>query len=291
MKTSKEDLVFDLFNTLILLVIGIVMLYPFYYILVYSLSDPISAQSGVYLVPKGFTFSNYFQVFALNKDIGNALFISTARTVIGTATSVMSCAMMAYGLSKTFLPGRKLMYRMLVVTMYISPGVIPFYIAMKQLHLKNNFLAYIVPYLISAFMVILLKTFFEQIPAAVEEAGLIDGAGYFTMFFKIILPLSMPVLATVIVFQAVFQWNSWYDNFLLVTNPKLATLQLMLLNFLQQAQTQTTVTAAQAKDSIRITPTSVRMTITMIATLPVFLIYPFMQRFFVEGIMIGAVKG
>lgn len=291
MKKSIGEKSFDVLNTAALLIIGIISFYPFYYIFIYSISNPDLAAGGLTTYPKGITLLNYTTVFGID-GIFWAAFISLARTVTGTLLTLFGCSLFAYGLSKKELPYRKFIYRMLLLTMYISSGLIPWYITMKALGLKNNFLLYILPGTVVAFYVILLKTYFEQLPPSIEESAMVDGAGYFTILYKLVLPMSLPILATVAIFQAVGQWNSWTDNLYLCSNPKLQTLQLMLLNFLQAnsgiAYTQNRIDPTQI---VRITPTSIRMTITIVVVLPIFLVYPFLQKYFVKGILLGAVKG
>jgi len=182
--------------------------------------------------------------------------------------------------------------------MFFNPGIIPIYLTMKSYGLINSFWIYILPFAMSAYFVILLKTFIEQLPISLEEAALIDGAGYFTVFVKIIFPLSQPILATIAVFSAVNHWNSWFDNYLYVSNPKLQTLQYLLYQYLTESQriadsikNMNTQQMLDAANQMVLTPEGVRMTITMIAVIPIILVYPMMQRYFVKGIMMGAVKG
>lgn len=183
--------------------------------------------------------------------------------------------------------------------MYLNAGLIPYYLTIKAYGLRNNFLVYIIPGAISAFYIILIKTFIEQLPASLEESAIIDGAGYFTIFRSIIIPLSKPVIATVVVFSAVGNWNAWFDTYIFISNKKLQTLQYVLLGFLQQTSrlaesmrnSATSSSMATAGSQIQITTQSARMTITAIVIIPIMLVYPFMQRYFVKGIMLGAVKG
>jgi len=294
MRTKMWDALFHTVNSTLLIVFTIACIYPFYYIFIYSISDPIMAAKGITLWPAGFTLSNYEQTLQL-KNIYNAFFISSARAVIGTIVTVLCCSFFAYILTKEQMYLRKLIYRAVVITLYLNAGLIPWYITMKELGLKNNFLLYILPAAIIGFYIILVKTFVEQLPPALEESAAIDGAGYLKIFNKIIFPLSMPIIATIAVFSAVNQWNSWTDNFFLVSSANLQTLQLTLLNFLRESESLAQMAKMgninQSATAIRITPTAVKMTITMIVTLPILFVYPFLQKYFVKGIMLGAVKG
>jgi len=288
-----KDAVISTINYLLLLLLVVITIYPFYYIFIYSVSDPIEAQKGVYLWPAGFSLEAYQATIKL-PGIADSAIVSVSRTILGTLITVFSCSFFAYLITKNEMPMRKAIYRFVLITMYFNAGFIPWYLTMKTYGLQNNFLLYIIPSAISGFNIILIKTFIEQLPASLEESAKIDGAGYFKIYTSIIFPLSMPIIATIAVFSAVGQWNTWFDNFFLVENPKLQTLQLVLYNFLNQSSNLSNMSTEQLTrgDLVRtITPQSIRMTITMIVTLPIVLVYPMLQRYFVKGIMMGAVKG
>jgi putative aldouronate transport system permease protein len=294
MNKKSTDYIFQTINYFVFSVFSILCIYPFVYILFYSLSDSNKViTETVYLKPAGFTLQHYFDVFKIH-GIGQAFMVSTARTVIGTALSIFLCAMFAYILTKNALPFRKFIYRILVFTMYVTSGLIPWYITMITLGLRNNFLLYILPGAIAPFSIILIKTYVESLPQALEESAHIDGANVFVIFIRIIIPLSLPVLAAVCVFTAVGQWNSWTDNFFLVNKTNLKTVQLILREFLTEAES-----LAQAMSSgnrvnvtqVRISPMTIRMTTTIIVTLPILFVYPLLQKYFIKGIMLGAVKG
>jgi len=291
-KISFGALAFDIVNIFILIFFGVMTLYPFWYIFIYSVSDASRAGAASYLFwPLGFKLDNYISIFT-QANIVQAVIISVSRTVIGTAGGVFCCSLFAYLLTKELLPLRKFMYRAMVITMYMSPGLIPWYIVMKWLGLQNNFLLYILPGLVSAFNVILIKTYIESISPSLEESALIDGAGYFLIYARIIFPLSLPVIATVAIFTAVNQWNTWQDNMFLANIPKLQTLQLLLYQYVAGAEAQLSSMKNNLKNiKMVVTPTSIKMTITMIATLPIIIVYPVMQKYFIKGIMLGAVKG
>lgn len=292
MKYSKSEKAFNLLNVIAMFIIGIITVYPFYYVFIYSISDPTKASRAIYLIPAGFSFQNYIEIFT-RQNISQAIIISTARTIVGTILTVICSAMFAYGISKERLPFRKLMYRLVIMTMYLSPGLIPWYLTMRTLGMKNNFLLYVLPGAVGAFFVILIKTYYEQLPAAIEESAMVDGAGYFRIFWSIIFRLSAPVLATVAIFSAVGQWNSWTDNLYLCSSPKLMTLQLLLYNFLSEHSASTIVDSSslEALSKVKVTPTSIRMTITIIVIFPVLAVYPFLQKYFLKGLLVGSVKG
>ncbi|MFS0726792.1 carbohydrate ABC transporter permease [Paenibacillus sp. 1P07SE] len=292
-KTSASDLLFNTVNYFLLFLLLIVTVYPFYYIFIYSISDSFEAQKGVFLWPAGFSLESYKASFQL-KGLGDSAIISVSRTILGTVITVLCSAFFAYLITKREMPLRKTIYRFVLITMYFNAGFIPWYLTMKAYGLQNNFFLYILPSALIGFYIILIKTFMEQMPPSLEESAKIDGAGYFKIFTHIVFPLSMPIIATIAVFAAVAQWNTWFDNFFLVSDPKLQTLQLLLYNFLSQTNSLAGMTGEELtrNGQVRVmTPQSVQMTITMLVTLPIVVVYPFLQRFFVKGIMLGAVKG
>jgi len=286
---SIPEKIFDSLNILVLLSFSFMCVFPFYYVFIYSISDPQRAFAVTFL-PVGFTWVNYQTIFKL-PGILHSAFISVARTVVGSTITVLTCALFGYILTKEQLPCRKLIYRSLIATMYVSAGLIPFFLTMQIYGLNNTFWIYIIPSAISAFNVVLMKTFFEQLPAGIEESARIDGAGYLTIFTKIILPLSGPIIATIYVFAAVGQWNSYFDNYIFVTDDNLRTLQYTLFLYLRRAEMMTRDLDILRTLAQRPTAQTVRMAITMIVTLPVLFVYPFAQRYFIKGIMIGAIKG
>lgn len=295
-KTHKiGNYTFEFFNYLILTLFLLICIYPFYYIFIFSLSDPYEVQKGITLSPAGFTLNNYKFVLGLTK-IGNAAIVSTVRTILGTLVNVLCCTFFAFLVSRKELPMRKFIYRYMVITMYFSAGIIPYYLTMRMLHLNNNFLIYIIPGALNAFYVILAKTYFEELPSELEESAKIDGAGYLTIFFRIIFPLSTPIIATIAIFSAVMHWNSWFDNYLFVQTEGLKTLQLLLYEYLNESNSLAAAAmkggnSVTALREVKTTPQAIRMTITMVATLPILLVYPYMQKHFTKGIMLGAVKG
>lgn len=297
-KASASRKVFQLLNYFLLTGFTLLCIYPFWYILIYTVSDPAMVEmNSPVLLPRGFSLDNYKNIFTLS-GFFPALIMSALRTVVGTGLAVVSCSFLGYLFTKEEMPGRKLIYRFLIFTMYISGGMIANYIVIKSYGLLNQFWVYVLPGMISAYNVVLIKTYIEQLPASLEESAKLDGAGYVTVFARIVMPLSKPIIATVVVFVAVGHWNSWFDNHIYTRgNENLTTLQYLLYNYLNEAQR----VAEQIKNTSNIdgieqmlaaiSPKGVRMTITVLASLPIFLVYPFMQKHFVKGIMVGAVKG
>lgn len=295
-RSSVSSRIFDVCNYLFFALFTLLCVYPFYYIFINTISDnTLTARGLVLFYPEGIHFSNYSQVMKL-QGLGEATLISIARTVLGTFLSVFASAFVGYLVTKEKLWHRKIWYRIIVATMYFNAGIIPWYILMMNLRLTNNFLAYIIPGIMSPFNIILVKTYVESIPPALEESAQIDSAGYWVRFTRIVLPLCLPILATVTVFTAVGQWNSFQDTLFLMTDRKLYTLQFLLYRYINESNALATVlknTGGNVNINLSLvqTPTSVRMTVTMIVVAPILLVYPFFQRYFVGGIMIGAVKG
>lgn len=290
-KRSTKDIIFDTIIAIFLIVFVIVTLYPIINTLAVSFNDGIdSVRGGIHLWPRIFTLQNYKTVFA-NQNLGQAAFISVARTVIGTVLSVFLTAMLAYVLSRKEFIYKKQLSFIYVLTMYVSGGMIPTYILMKELHLLNNFWVYIIPGLISAFNMIVIRTFINGIPYSLIESAKIDGAGDFRIFIQIILPLCKPVLATVTLFVAVGQWNSWFDAMLYCSaDNSLTTLQYELMKLLSSTTTQGASAEVMKNAGSIVTPTSIRAAITIVTAVPIVCLYPFLQRYFVSGLTIGGVK-
>ncbi|MGI6654605.1 MAG: carbohydrate ABC transporter permease [Christensenellales bacterium] len=294
-KMSTGEKVFQAINYTIFLLFTLLCLYPFYFLLINSVSDGTMVDLGrVLLYPIGFSLENYRNILTL-PNFGNSALISVLRTVVGTAGSVFVTAYMAYFFTKRDMWHYKFWYRFVIATMYFSAGLIPGYLNIKSLGMLNTFWVYVIPGLLSVYNMVLIKTYIESIPASMEESAEIDGAGVLTRLFKIIIPLSVPILATVTLFSAVGQWNSFMDTLLYITNDKLYTMQYLLQMYFRQADviSKQIASGISSAESIAqaLSPTTIRLTITVIVTVPILCVYPFVQRYFVSGIMIGAVKG
>lgn len=298
MQVSTADKLISITIYVLFSLFTFVCIYPFYSIIINTISaNDLSAKGEVIFLPKQIHFQNYIDVFKI-PGLWNAFVISLGRTVIGTLLTVGASAFLGFMFSQDDMWGRKFWYRFTIITMFFNAGIIPWYLTMRSLHLTNNFLAYILPSIVAPFFIILVKTFVESTPKELQQAASIDGAGTMTIFFKIILPISKPILATVAIFSAVNQWNSFQDTLLLVTDNKLYSLQFILYNYINQASSLSTMvnlqnagSTAMASLATKQTTTSIRMTVTIIVVAPILLVYPFFQRFFVKGIIIGAVKG
>ncbi|WP_276358147.1 carbohydrate ABC transporter permease [Cohnella caldifontis] len=277
---------------------ALLCMYPFYYIVINTISaNDVSARGDIIFLPRQIHFQNYLDVFKI-PGLWNATLISLERTLLGTSLTVGASAFLGFMFTQEDMWGRKFWYRFTVITMFFNAGIIPWYLTMKSLHLTNNFMAYVLPTIVAPFFIILVKTFVESTPKELQQSASIDGAGIMTIFFRIMLPICKPILATVAIFAAVDQWNSFQDTLLLVTDSKLYSLQFILYNYINQASSLSTMvnlqnagSTAMASLATKQTTTSIRMTVTIIVVAPILLVYPIFQRFFVKGIMIGAVKG
>ena len=291
-KKKKKLTIFDIINYIFMAMILLCTIYPYYSLLVSSISDPKKMEEWFLIFPLNVTLSSYREIFANNRIL-LPIFVSAARAVVGTVITLICCSMFAFLVTQKLLPFKKFIYKYVVITMYLNAGMIPWVITMVNYGLKNNFWVYVIPTAMSAYYIILIKTYIESIPAELEESARIDGAGFFTIFFKVILPLSGPILGAIAMFSAVGQWNSWYDNLMLVQKNELKTLQLMLYQVIQNMNVvmNDPKTAATAQVVNRPSIMSVRSAIAMVTVVPILCVYPFMQRFFTSGIMVGAVKG
>ena len=297
-KKTVEDYIISITTYIVYTFFAFVCVYPFYYILINSVSaNDLSERGKVLFYPLKFHLTNYKQVMKVN-GLVNAFKVSILRTVIGTIFTVIVSGFLGYMFTKKTLWKRKFWYRFVVATMYFNAGIIPWFITMRNLHLTNNFWAYIFPVAVQPFYIVLCKTFVESVPDSLEEAAVIDGAGTLQIFFKIIIPVIKPIIATVAIFASVAQWNSFQDTLLLVTDPKLYTLQFTLYQYINQASSlkalvnnSTSAAAMAASLAHAQTATSIRMTVSVIVVLPIICVYPIFQRYFTKGIMIGAVKG
>lgn len=282
-----------------MITIALCMLYPFWNTIAVSFNEAMDTlRGGITLFPRKPSLYNYKIIFSTG-SIFHAFFVSVARTVINMVTGVFFTAMIAYVLSRKHFFMRKPFTLILVLSMYVNAGLIPNYFLIKNLGMLNSFWVYIIPGMVSAFNFVVIRTYMRTIPESIIESARIDGCGDFIVFLRIILPLCLPVLATVALFVAVGSWNSWFDTMIYNSGKiHLHTLQYKLMEYLQSSQSRSraatdaaAVAASQAQGSVNmITPASIRAAITVIAAAPILAIYPFMQRYFVVGLNIGGVK-
>ncbi|NMB21462.1 MAG: carbohydrate ABC transporter permease [Firmicutes bacterium] len=291
-----EDIFLDTFIYLSLIFLIIVTLYPFLNTLAVSFNDAVdSSRGGIHLWPRKFTLYNY-ETLLTRTQIYRASMVSVARTVLSTALCTFSTAMVAYTISRREFVLRRIISFIYVLTMYIDGGLVPTYFLIRALGLTNNFWVYVLPGLVSAFNLIVIRTYISGLPDSFIESARIDGAGEFTIFLRIILPLCKPVLATIALFVAVDNWNAWFDTFLYNSaNPALSTLQYELMKVLQSANTMSgsllqALSRAAAGTSNTVTPRAIRATMTVIVSVPIIIVYPFLQKYFVHGLTLGGIK-
>lgn len=291
-KMSGENMRYNIVASILFGLVALICIYPFYYLMICTISDNNLVEAGkITLYPKGIHFDNYIEVLKVD-NLGSSAIITILRTVIGTAASLLATSYLAYFFTKEEMWGRKFWYRSVVATMYFSAGMIPVYLNNRMLGLVNTFWIYILPGIISVYNMILVKTSIESMPPDLEESAYLDGAGYFTRFVRIVLPLQKPILATVALFTAVGHWNDFFTTKLYITKPDLYTMQFLLYELLNQITSASQqISMDSSASASAITPTGIRLTLTAFVVIPVMLIYPFVQRYFVKGIMVGAVKG
>lgn len=287
---TREDRIYNITATIFFVILTLICIYPFYYLMICTISDQKMVDlNQIVLLPHGINLQNYVEIFHV-QNLANSFFISVARTVCTTALSLVCTSYMAYFFTKQNMWGHKFWYRFTVITMYFSAGMIPEYLNNRMLGLNNTFWVYVIPAAISVYNMVLVKTNIEAMSPELEESAYLDGAGYLTRFFKIVLPLQTPILATISLFTAVNQWNDFFTTKLYITNTKLYTLQFLLYELLNQVTAAAEQIDAAATVST-ITPTGIRLTLTAIVVIPIICVYPFVQRFYVKGLMVGAVKG
>jgi putative aldouronate transport system permease protein len=274
----------------IMTVVSAAMLFPFINILAISLNDANDAmRGGIFLWPRVFTLRNYAEVLSY-PGLLNAFALSVARTAAGTVASVLTTSMLAYALSRKGFSARRVITVLFVITMYAYGGIIPEYLVIKQLGLYNNFFVYILPGLIGVFYVFLIRSYFTSLGTSLQEAAMIDGANDLVVFFSIVFPLSLPVIATVTLYCAVGQWNSWFDTYIYTDGGALSTLQFQMVKIIMKTTFSGATANIDAARRQKVSPEAIRMTITIIATVPILVVYPFLQKYFVKGMTIGAIK-
>lgn len=298
-KLTPGNIVFSILNYTFFIVFTISCLFPFYYLFINTISSNDLVQKGmINFIPRGINFDNYLSLMNAG-EVRQAFLVSIGRTLIGTTLMVAASAFVGYVVTKQEMWHRKFWYRFLVITMYFNAGTIPWYLNMSMLGLTNNFLAYIIPGIVAPYNIILVKTYIESIPGELEESAFMDGASYWRIFREIILPLCKPILATIAIFGAVGHWNSFTDSLILMQGaPELYTLQHRLYLYLNTSSNLSALmnpgTSASALEGMMqsaLNAKVIKYTISMVSIIPILMVYPFMQRYFEKGIMLGAVKG
>ena len=291
----KSDYILDAVILFMMWFLVVIVIYPFLNALAISLNDANdTVRGGITVYPRILTFRNYELIFTNNK-IYNAYYISIARTLVGIVSGLLFTSALAYGISRPKLIGRKLFTIICLIPMYFGGGLIPYYFLITSLKLVNTFWVYIIPALVSTWNMILMRTYFLGIPGALEESARIDGANYITIFFMIIIPISTPMVAAIALFIGVAQWNSWFDATMFISNQDLKPMQSILISIINEARFAEVMAGLTggAGNMVKAKPVNVRsitMATMMITILPIVIIYPFLQRYFIKGIMVGSIK-
>ncbi len=296
MRLGLSDRVLMTFIYVFLALLAFSTLYPFWNAIVISFNvGADTAKGGVTFWPRAFTWENYNIVFSDDRLL-NGFVVTITRTIIGSVTALFMTALLAYGMSKSELIGRKYIMIFFIITMYFGGGLIPTFLLIRSLGMIDTFLVYIIPGMISVWNMIIFRTFFRGLPAGLEESAKIDGCGNWGTFFRIVLPLSGPVLATLGLFTAVAHWNDWFVATIYISNEKLIPVQTMLRQIINASTVTDFLSSADSGAIARIekmqkvTSKSISMATMMVATLPIITLYPFLQRYFVKGVMIGSLK-
>ena len=291
-RKTTGDAIFDMFNIVIMVAVCFIVLYPIWYTLVNSFNNGQDAMlGGIYWWPRMFTFDNYKEVFRDN-SILTAFMVSIARTLIATTLSVFFTAMVSYGLSKKDLVGRNLYLIIGTITLFFSGGLIPYFLLIKQLGMYDKFIVYIIPSLFYFYNTIIYMAFFREIPTSLEESAKIDGANDFVIFVRLIIPLSKPILATMALFTGVYHWNDYFMGIIYINNANLQPIQTFLYRIISESSTHTMLLNAPSEITANsITSQSLKLATMCVTTLPIVCVYPFLQKHFVKGMLLGSIKG
>ena len=293
-RRTPGEWVLDIVKVVFLTLIVVVTVYPFWNIFIISINDATDAvRGGLYFWPRVLSSASYREILSQSAFL-NSIKVTLARTIIGTPLAVMVTSMLAYSLSRKDLVGHKFWSILFVFTMYFGGGQVPYYMVLKGLGLLDNFWVLVLPLVMSVYNMILIRSYIESMPNELFEAVKIDGGNDLIVFFRIVLPLAKPILMTVALFVAITHWNSWFDAYLYTSSQNLKPMQQILVEILNQYQTgaSTSQQMSAGKNAAQaVTPDSIRMAATMVVTIPIILVYPLIQKYFVKGIMLGAVKG
>ncbi|CAH0119203.1 hypothetical protein PAE9249_01702 [Paenibacillus sp. CECT 9249] len=291
-KKSLGSKLFDLCNVVLLTIFAVTCVYPFLNVISVSFSTPSASNTfGLRLWPEQFTLEGYKMVLS-NKYIWTGYYNTLFRTLVGTLLNVIFSVLCAYPLSKKYLPNRNVWTLLIIFTMFFSGGLIPNYLLISELGLMDSRWSLILPGLIAPFTMIIVRNYFMSLPAEVEESAKIDGAGDLRILFRIVLPMSLPIIATISLWYAVAHWNAWFDSLLYIRDPDKTVLGTVLRKIVIEGSQQfEQYEQAFNKDAANVNPSIIKAATIMVATIPIIRVYPFIQKYFVKGIMIGSLKG
>ncbi|MBE5040631.1 carbohydrate ABC transporter permease [Ructibacterium gallinarum] len=288
---TKAEKIFQIFNVIIMLLICASMVYPFLYLLARSLSSPEISSLSFSIIPQGTTLENFGKVLG-NEDIAVGFKNALLRTLLGTAVNLIMTVFAAYPLSKRYFPHRTFWMGLVIFTMFFSGGLIPSYLLIKKLHLLNTLWVLIIPGAISTYNMIIMRNFFMSLPESLEEAALIDGANEMLVLFRIVIPMSKPILATIALWSMVGHWNAWFDALIYNTEPSLQVLQVVMRRIVLEGTAQMLNPNASSNNFHQIVnPENIKAATIMVTTIPIIMVYPFLQKYFVKGILVGSLKG
>jgi len=286
---------FNVFNIIFMLLMAVIMLYPYLNQLAISLNEGAdSARGGITIFPRVFTWQNYKAILT-NQDFLRAAVVSVCKTVLNTTVATFVNFSAAYGLTRKGLPYKRALTLYLMIPAYISAGVIPMYMLYRDLHIINTFWVYVFPVLYSFYNIVIIRSFLQELPASLEESAKLDGATDFKIMVRIIVPISMPVIATVALWSAVNAWNGWTDTLMYVTDKDLYTLQYLMMRLVKESETAQQMAlqlsmGQVAENAVKTTSESVKAASLIVTTIPIICVYPFLQKYFIKGVTLGAVK-
>ena len=292
--TTVQDKVFDVANVIFMILIVFITLFPFWYALAGSFNHGADyMRGGVLFWPRQFTLANY-RVVLRERQIIDAYQVTIVRTVIGTLSHITFTGLFAYGFSRPYIKGRKIYATVGIITMFFSGGLIPIYLLYRSLGLLNNFMVYLIPPLFNFWNVLIFQTFFREIPISINESAKMDGANEYTIFFRLIIPVSKPVFAAIALFVAVFHWNSFFDAMVFTTSRRIQPLQLYLMRIIRTREAAANMASRAAEmmaTQFEVNSTTIQLATIVVTALPIIALYPFLQKYFVKGLLIGSIKG
>ena len=293
-KQTKADIIFDACNYILMIFVLFITLYPFWYIFIISFNEGAdAARGGIYFLPRVVSLDNYKAVFQ-NSTLSDAFIVTIAKTLLGTAVHVLFTGIIAFALSHKELIGRKFYMIFGTITLFFGGGLIPYYLLIRDLHLRNTFWVYIIPAMFNFWNMLIMMTFFRELPKELKESAKIDGASDLKIFYAIVLPLSMPILATMALFNGVGQWNDFFTGVIFIDKQQLLPIQTVLYKIVAENTAITMLMNVNLPDKIaqrKITSESIKLATMMVTTVPIICVYPFLQKYFVKGVLIGSVKG
>ena len=293
-KRNAEDWIMDSVIFVVMILVLVVTIYPFWNVIIQAFNAAgDTARGGLWLFPRQFTLQNFKELLS-DSGWGNAIFVSVARTVVGTVLGVSVTGIVAFAMSQTDLLFRNMYYRIFMFTMYFGGGIIPFYILLKTIHMNNTIWVYVIPGCLSVYNMLIMINFYQSIPKSLYESAQLDGATYMQIFVKITVPLSKACVATIALYNAVGQWNAWMDTAYYTSSENLKTMSMKMMEIINLSaitvEKGDTMTAGAVASALQATPRSLQCASMVLAVTPILCVYPFLQKYFVKGVMIGSVK-